>query len=79
MSNNYYLLMSLCICRVYARRGKKKTLDLTELKLQTSVSCPMWVLGTELRSPRRTAVLLTADPSLQPLPFIFRRGKLFVM
>ena len=27
----------------------------------------MWLLGTELRTPERTAILLTAEPSFQPL------------
>lgn len=45
-----------CACPMEVRRG----LDRLELKLQVVVSCLMWVLDTELRSPARVASALNA-------------------
>jgi hypothetical protein len=36
-----------------AFRAQKRALDPLELELQTVVSCPAWVLGTELVSSAR--------------------------
>ena len=36
-------------------RSQKRVLDLLELELQAVVSCPTWILGTELRSSVRAA------------------------
>lgn len=39
-----------------------------ELELQVIMSCPMWVLGPELKSSGRAVCTLTAEPSLSPEP-----------
>jgi hypothetical protein len=41
------------------------------------LSTTMWLLGIELRTSGRTAVLLTAEPSLQPL--LFSQLLLFIL
>lgn len=44
--------------------------NLLELELQTAMSCLMWVLGIEPRSPARTVcayVLLAPELAVQPL------------
>lgn len=40
------------------------------LELQAVVRHPVWVLGAELSSSGRAAVLVTAELSIQPPPFI---------
>jgi hypothetical protein len=42
-------------CRFFT--GQKRALVPLELNLQAVVSCPLWVLGTELGSPERAAVV----------------------
>lgn len=48
-----------------AGRGQQRVPGHLELELLSSES--LWVLRTELRSSARQQVLLTAEPSLQPL------------
>lgn len=43
---------------VMCYEGQKRVPDLLELELQTVVSHPVWVLGTELRSSVRAAIVL---------------------
>lgn len=42
----------VCVYHIHAVgcRGQKRVLDALELELQAVVSCPLWVLGTTLRS-----------------------------
>lgn len=52
--------MCLCVCvhvhtSAGASRLQKKSSDLQELELQAILMCPVWVLGSELRSSTRTA------------------------
>lgn len=78
MNGLFYFFLSICVC-VYtcmcARKhticvgtliGWKRVLDLLELGFQVVVSCATWVLGTKLRSPARTEVLLFSEPCHQP-------------
>lgn len=49
----YYICACAHMCALTcarARGGQKNVLDPLELELQATVSCPMWLLGTELGS-----------------------------
>ena len=46
-------------------RSQKRVLDALEKELHVVVSCPLWVLGTNLGPLEEQQVLLTAEPSLQ--------------
>lgn len=52
------------------RPGEGKS-DSLELELELVVSCLMWELGTKQRFSGEQQVLLTTQPSLQPLPVMF--------
>lgn len=52
LKDYYYICTCAHTCALTcarARGGQKNVLDPWELKLQVTVSCPMWLLGTELR------------------------------
>lgn len=53
-----------------ARRG----LQTLTLEMQAVVRCLMWVLGTKWSPPQGQPTLLTAKPSLQPVPFDCETG-----
>lgn len=46
------------IIRIRAQGGQKNVLDPLELELQATVSCSMWLLGTELGSSQRAVNVL---------------------
>ena len=78
MNGLFYFFFNRYVCvymRMCARKhticvgtliGWKRVLDLLELEFQVVVSCATWVLGTKLRSPGRTEVLLSSGPCHQP-------------
>lgn len=53
-----------CVCSTL---GDQKVFDPLELELQTFVSCPMWVLGTNSFSIQEQPVFITSEPSLHLL------------
>jgi hypothetical protein len=50
-----FICVGVCVslCCVCGLRGQKRTMGPLQLELQAVVSCPMWVLGTELWSSAR--------------------------
>lgn len=54
-------------------QGSKEKIDHLEMESWVMVSCPMWVLRTELHPgpPREQQVLLTSEPPLHP-PWSFK-------
>lgn len=50
---------------------KDRTAGSHELELQVAVSHVKWVLGTDLRFCAEQCMLLTAEPTLQPLQLLF--------
>lgn len=53
------------VCNVVPTEARKGSWIPLQLELQKVISCPLWVLGTELRSPERAvcALKLTTEPS----------------
>lgn len=48
-----------------ALEGQKTVPDSLKLELQETLSCPVWLLGTEPESFKEQLVHLTTEPSLQ--------------
>lgn len=51
-------------------------MDLLELELQITVSCPTWMLGTELSPTEKQQALLSAEPSPQALLYLSLKGNI---
>lgn len=56
----FFVSFYVCVCSVHvgAPAGQKRVLSPLELEWQAVVSCPPWVLGTELESSGSTASIL---------------------
>lgn len=48
--------------------GRRRASDSLELKIETVMSCPKWLLGTDLQVSARAANAVTTGPVLQPPP-----------
>lgn len=60
----------MCVFLCVSEEGQKRALDSLELKFQVMVSCPVWVLGTELTFPERAAHTQLRSPLFSPT-FVF--------
>jgi hypothetical protein len=68
----------LCVCECSAHGGQKRASDPPELELQVVVSRPLWVLGIELRSSARAAIVPTPEAVSSALYLIFYFIYLFI-
>lgn len=64
-----YICVHACAC-VGDHWGQERPFNRLEPQLEVVVSCPMWVLGTELQPSARAVCILTTEPSLQSCMFI---------
>lgn len=47
--------MCVCVCGHMCEWGQKRASEPLGLKLQAAINCPMWMLGTELRTTERAS------------------------
>lgn len=65
--------MRACVHDCSSFGGQKRLSDSLASTLETAVSNPTWMLGTEFVSSTRACVLLTTKPSLQSLGMVVIR------
>lgn len=67
--SRFYLCVYVCAhgC-VGVCGGRRRASDSLELKIEAVMSCPKWLLGTELQVSARAANAVTTGPVLQPPP-----------